>query len=842
MPKRLFQLARWFGSVLDQPAAIWWAAGKALPHPSMVREIDCRLDHSDDLSPPARHFWQCYLDAADAQANDTHNLRQYEVVKRIKKEGWTKGVLRELEHAFAPSFGISRARPGLPIPPAGSWENLNLINLAEIKVNVSRWADGINPPPAMLPRVIALVRHSLERMAELLEESTTVLWRTPTLHPTGDRGESFAAERQESYFLRFKDLFDGLVAHDVMAARHEVENWDSNDPVFFAKLYLYAATRPGVIEPNKFAQCILAMPDDVWWSNDMTRELLFALRSQWKGMSSRKRSVIEDRIIRGHPIYDEESDADHNRVRATQAASWLRWLELNNCNLSRVTLKKLPALKSADPRWSDSWALCADDSPDPRSDFIERVTESQSLENAPISDVMALATELSKDDIRQFREYRPFDGLVAKNPFVALSALRLVARGDDYPMRFWHSLVDNWPKEVDDRLVLLLAQTLARLPNQAFVDLRYGIARWTQKFMAVVICRRRKAGLAAFDVIAARYLASDPTTLKSAVGTVRAWGIEQEKSEFSVMKSINTPGGNLARLMLGQLGKRSRQSSMPNWIGSRLERLLLLPGDGSGHVACVIAQKFGWLNYWFPDWTTKLIPLFSPEHPLAEAMWHGIAAAPNFIGNIAGRRISGFLATILAGEAQWDIDSDARRGLVALMVNLTVAREKEPAAFSFADVRRILIGASDKERVEALGVLARSNQDNKLWSHLIRPFLTNAWPQQLKYQTEESSRQLALITENAGTHFPEAVALVLPHIRPVAHLNTFAYRLKQQGEEGIGYAADFPIETLQLLNALVGDDPQTAPWNLLELLEDIATSNPALRQSDPWRRLKAIAQ
>lgn len=61
LPKRLYRLASWFGRVMEQPAAIWWAAGRVLPHPGMAREIDYRLERGADLPPPIRHFWECYL-------------------------------------------------------------------------------------------------------------------------------------------------------------------------------------------------------------------------------------------------------------------------------------------------------------------------------------------------------------------------------------------------------------------------------------------------------------------------------------------------------------------------------------------------------------------------------------------------------------------------------------------------------------------------------------------------------------------------------------------------------------------------------------------------------------
>ncbi len=842
-PNRLHQLVRWFGFILDQPAAIWWAAGRILPHPATAREIEHRLDRDADLPPAVRHFWRCYLNGAGPPVGDMHDLRQYDVLDRVRKEGWTNSVMRDLEAALVPSFRVGRALLGPPIPPTGGWDELDVRSLAGIEVTVSRWADGLDPPPETLAKVVAMVRRSLECMAEMLGESSAILWRTPTLHPTGDQGEDFQLEREASHFLKFRDLFDALAAEDAAAAKREIESWDSDEPVFFAKLFLYAATLPRLVAPADFARRILAMSDPTWWSSYLTRELLFALRAQWSGLSGRDRSAIEERIIQGKARDDGDDETEHERSRSSRAASWLRWLELNDRNLSRATRRRLPGLKAADPRWSDEWALNADDSHGPRGGYIERVTASQGLEEAPIPNVVALAIELSTEDYRQLRDYRPFVGLVKSHPLRALSALRLAARRGSHPVAFWHNLLDDWPESgVGDRLVLLLAQTLARLPEATFVELRHGTARWVQKALSPVMRRRRKVARAAFDAIAQRYLTADPATLVSGIGNTRIGGVEQQKSEFSLMKAINAPGGNLARAVLDQLGKRKQKAAMPSWIGSRLELLLTLPGEGAGHVACVVARQYHWMDYWFPAWTAGLTPLFAPDHSLSEAMWHGLSASSSFIGNAAGRRISGYLAAVLTGEAPWELDPDARRGLMAIMVNLSIARGDEPAAFSMGEIRRILMATGEEGRVEALGVLARTNPDDDLWVKLFRPFLTDAWPQQLRFQTDASSRQLALIVDKSGARFAEAAALVLPHLRPVTHLDTFAYRLKKKGEEGSGYALDYPTETLQLLNALIGDDPQTAPWNLRELLEIIAGAKPALRQSDPWRRLKAIAQ
>lgn len=98
------------------------------------------------------------------------------------------------------------------------------------------------------------------------------------------------------------------------------------------------------------------------------------------------------------------------------------------------------------------------------------------------------------------------------------------------------------------------------------------------------------------------------------------------------------------------------------------------------------------------------------------------------------------------------------------------------------------------------------------------------------------------MVEAAGDRFEEVLDLVDDYLRPVAHLDTFAFRMKKHDEEGKNYSGRFPAATLRMLDKLVGTDRQTAPWNLGELLEAIAEAAPALRQSDPWRRLKALTQ
>ncbi len=842
LPPRLYHLARWFGSVLDQPSAIWWAAYNNLPHPGLVREIEYRLDRGGELPIQVTHFWRCFLEAARARQEDVNDLRLHGAAERIAAEGWSKSVLRAIERAIEPVFEIGDPILSAPLPPTGGWDTVRLLDIVEIKVSVTRWANSkLKPPSEILPAFVAILRRTLVRMSEMFEEATPNFRRTPTLHHSGDAGESHGHGRKDSLFRQFKAQFDALVAHDKALALREVAAWDSNDPFYFAKFYLYAAWIPGLLDTDTIARRILAMPVSVFWDPEHSREMLFALRANWATFAPRKRRAIERRIAAGPPTYEDEPRKDYRARRAARAASWLRWLELNGRALSLAGAAALQKLKSADPRWDDSWAAHADDSMSSWGGMISRVTDPQGLEKAPIADLLTLAASLSTDDHRQLKDYRPFDGVVAVAPLRALSALRMVARTREHPIQFWRSVLSSWPEGVRPRLSLLLGHSLARLPDPVFAALHHEISTWATKFAEGLIRNNRASGFALFDALVARFSTSPEALLASSISSVSVGGVPRIESPYNGTKTLNSPGGKFARILLRLLGDPEQQGAMPEEIGTRLDALLVLPGQGAGHVAAMIAEDFSWLNYWFPGWVDHLVPAFDPAHPLSEAMWHGLAGDRNLMSDAAGALLKPALLKVLAGETAWTLDKDAKSRLVVQMTNLTFPRGGK-AVVRYSEARRALMAVGEEERAEAISMLARSIGNDGMWTGFVKPFLLGGWPRQLRYQSEASSRAFVSLIEAAGNRFEEVLDIVEDYLRPVAHLDTFAFRMTKDDEDGKNYSGRFPGATLRMLDKLVGPDRQTMPWNLGELLETIATAAPALRQSDPWRRLKALTQ
>ena len=664
----------------------------------------------------------------------------------------------------------------------------------------------------------------------------------PTLHPTGERGESFH-RRKTLYFLWFRDLFDRLVEIDPDSAALEVRHWPINDGYFFGKMSIYAAMFPGVMSARQATALLSELNDKIFWEPRCQRELLFTLRARWPDFTSRQRRAIERRIAKGPARWDEEKASDFRRRRAVYSAERLAWLELNGCPLTPATARMLDTLKRVNPKWSDDWAGNADRSLDSRGGMVERVTDTRGIESVPIGKILDEARSKTESRHGELRDFQPFEGLVAAQPFRALAALRFALRNGDVPNGFWEALLSNWPEETSLRLRWLVAHTVSYLPKDALEALRYYVPRWLQKHLEALTKADRPRALGILDKIIAIYVAMLPELTKSGIGHTSIGGVIQDRSEVSINKAINSPVGELAEALWRLMpDKATKKGPMPDGLGERFEALFEANGDGGGHAACVVAGHFPWLDYWFQEWTYRVLrPMFAIDHPLSEAVWHGFAQSSQWPSTKTLKMLCPHLLALLKGEPCWELDESEKRHWVQKMVVLTRPENVGGPLISFKAAREVLVSLGDKERSDALWILAEIGSEQGKWNSFVKPFIEQAWPRQVKYRTESASRSFAHLIEKSGGNFPDAVRTLASLLRPVAHLDMITYRLSKEPEEGTNdFAQRFPAETLQLLDALVADDRSQMPYELGKALEVIAEADPALRHTREWQRLNDL--
>src|SRR3546814_2997339 len=115
----------------------------------------------------------------------------------VGKEGVSWATLLLFERVSQPRVEFSRDSIGRSYPVEQSWDNLPLRRLIDAKVRVlDRHNEKLDIPDEQLATVIAVVRRSLLAASSLRDEIGTLWWDMPTLHPTGERGESFHGDRK----------------------------------------------------------------------------------------------------------------------------------------------------------------------------------------------------------------------------------------------------------------------------------------------------------------------------------------------------------------------------------------------------------------------------------------------------------------------------------------------------------------------------------------------------------------------------------------------------------------------------------------------------------------------
>ena len=842
-PPRLSAIASWFRRVIDQPGAIWWAAGRSHLNPHLAWYIERGLEESETSMPQeVIAFWRYYQDSFSQFHPVGHDLRWYDFANIVKREGWTTSSLRLLERSARPYVQIKRAPMREPVPPIGTWDEVRLGDCADLDIRVlDRHNDKIEVPNEYLALVVSIVRRSLEETARLMAEIGKVWWSAPTLHPTGEAGEHFSG-RKVQFFLWFKSLFEQLIAQDAATARAELHRWSHDDPIFFGRLVTFFAADSRLFAPNEAAALLTKLSDDVFWDRGCQRELLFALREIWPHLKITSRRVIEKRIVAGEKKWPAEKPAEHRNRQATQSLTRLRWMQLQGLPLSKAVERKLPQLKRrAAPRWSDEWAKDADDSLGARGGMVARITASQGLEKEPINNVLLAAESKTEDRLRELRDYRPFVGLVKQAPFRALSALRYGLRKGEFPQRFWENLLFEWPDDTSLRLKRLLIGTLAGLEAQNALALRHYAPDWLEKNIDSLRRHNRSFALRSFDKILAPYLSADPENLKSGIGSTAVGGVAVERSEVSINKAINSPGGKFARALWELVPKPRKKRDMPADVRKRYAQLFGLPGYGGGHAVAVVTQRLGWLDYWYQSWVhSTFLPLFDLENPLSEAAWHGLAYDRNGLSHASLKKMHASLLDLFGGEAAWALDDSEYRHHLRRLVALTQPDLQKGAIIKFAEARKVLIAVDDKGRAEAVSMLSYLMKEKGTWKTFVKPFLKRAWPKQLQYKGELSSRAFASLLAESGDDFPDVAKIIMPLVRPVPHLDMFSYQFsKDEGEDD--FSTKFPKETLLALDAFIDESRPTIPYGLATILDAIGDAQPELRKSQAWRRLKDLS-
>ena len=249
-----------------------------------------------------------------------------------------------------------------------------------------------------------------------------------------------------------------------------------------------------------------------------------------------------------------------------------------------------------------------------------------SLSELTAGEVVTKAKEMSKRDFLSLIDKRPFLGLVKSRPRKALAALTIYAKKGDYPEEFWSEMINHVSELADIRLKRVFLNRLLRLPNQVIVELRFTLSRWLEKNLIAILKFDECLSWALYDHIIEGVISGGASATASGCGEVMLKGKVTQRSRRTYDHAINGPIGMCVEALFRITATENREvnSSLPDYIKGRIERLFSAEGEGSDHAVSVIFSRLSWLMFVNPAWTkSRLIPMLAFDHPAAEPAWNG---------------------------------------------------------------------------------------------------------------------------------------------------------------------------------------------------------------------------
>jgi hypothetical protein len=290
--------------------------------------------------------------------------------------------------------------------------------------------------------------------------------------------------------------------------------------------------------------------------------------------------------------------------------------------------------------------------------------------------------------------------------------------------------------------------------------------------------------------------------------------------------ALNAPVGKLVDLLLKDPAKNNLEAGAgyPAHWTARIDQLLALPGDLRRQALVMISFQLAWLFAIDPTWTELQILLCADDRgDDGDAFWEGVfwsARTPSrelFLRLKSGLTVRATQPHLRSGHHSNNVIAGF------LLAGWGGAADADPPDRLITDVefREILIHTDDELRGQVIWNLERwSTAGNGLWRERVLPFLKEVWPKQRALRTPRVSTRLANFALASGDLMPAIVEAILARLVPVRGDSLHALTLKTDAEGNP--ARMYPKATLDLLWAVLAEDPRQWPYKIEDIIEILA--------------------
>jgi hypothetical protein len=818
-------VAHWLTRHLHDPRLLLWVvtSGGTL-HPRFAAMISRQIE-AHPPSAAMQTLWRVAL--AGRLQGRSGSLELYGWRDRFRRVGLTPTLRLELRELLSPRVRLSEPFGLLEgadenstvqtpeIKDLVKWEIVLVTEHTHVALGeIKRETHGREALPELLSDITDLLHDALDLMAELggaNPDSDLSYIHQPSIspHPQNRDFHDWTALIDLA-----RDAWLETVEKFPQRARLEAERWFQLHYPLFRRLAFFAATNTDVIPPGQALDWLLAEDRRWLWSIETQRECFRLLAVIAPRLDGQQRERLERAILQGplRELYKEEVEPE----RLRQISDHEIWLRLAKCQqvgaqLSTDAAARLEALSTKHPQWQ-----LAEDERDEFPMWMGETDEWRTFLATPKL-YRDLVTWLREHPVSDFWKEDDWRDRCKRDFRKAASALIRVARGGDWLAERWREALQVW---ADEKLVRrswrCVGPVLSHAPNEIIQSLVHTLSFWLE--LLAKIFEGHEAEF--FNLIR------------------RISSLDYEESvqvDDPVGTAINHPVGHAIEAALRWWYRRSLEDGqgLPIEIKPLFTEVCNMQVEKFRHGRVLLAAHVIALFRVDRDWAVQyLLPLFDWQRSAfeARAVWEGFLWSPRFYRPLMEAFKQPFLETArhYAELGRHDRQYAAFLTIASLERGDTFSKSEMAAATRSMPIEGLHHAAQTLVRVlESAG-----KQRAEAWNNRIKPYIHDIWPKSYEVKTAAIANQFARLCIAAGEAFPDALKDLQPWLLPVQYPDLIVKSLHEAS-----LSAQYPEESLALLDAVIDEESQRAPRQLKDCLEAIRSSQSDLENDHRFKRL-----
>ena len=811
-------LAHWIARHLHIPQVLGWVLKNGgYMHPFLQNQVRRNLSEPIvEIPEKLIHLWTvlAYSASTDHQKllwiseqikKATSKFERHRLEEQVIKSIAPRLIVRsgpspllELENSF-------KKKPRLikPIDACGHFELLvcNRHDSHEIREILNN-TDVLSRNAETLT---GYLEHSITLLNEV-EKSVSVFYRPSIV----DHKQNRLDDDRTLLIDLVRDSYCALVASrsSRVRARNLLERWILSGRPLFKRLALHALTDDPKSDIRLARKLLVAGQKPGLWEIELHREVLRFLRRSGSRLPRDLRTEIVRAIHAGPKSKSMISERTHRKKVLCLSRLLHAGIELDKKS-------KILAEEGIPPNERDEFLVWSGGVRwvDPRE------PAPQNLLEGTVADVVNV---LSNDTIKSDE----FEGLTLQQPDKIVSALRLLAEREEWPLKYWERFL--WrietlrhQKKLRRKLEEDIACVLKRAPDELFIEIGSAVASFVKG-------------------IAETYDIAQEASFKTLWN--KAWeGVSHDVGtgfDDPITEAWGDVAGKLAEAALTRLWKYDPKPDvgLPEAVHSYFERIV---PDENGHLGRVIlATNLYQLFTTDPEWTRKyLIPLLDQTDSNATRdIWAGYSWSPNVGPNLLSALKESFLKVLTT----YDTLRSMEENLIYLFVEICL---EAPNQLSDEEIRGVVGSLSEEALGSCLKALTfrlrgEPAERAQAWCSKVKPWLAKYWPKATGRNTTRTSEAMVDMLVECGDAFPDAVSWALLDLKLKPIEGSYLYKLRDSK-----HSEQYPPHVLQLLRAIVEEGilENLDKSCLREILDSIKKAAPQLSKMLEYHSLYKIA-